>query len=167
MPDDNSLRDAVRRSAHGHFAEHPGESDWQISQRIIGRLGIPPGGDRVRVFNFVRGARREYDAAREADQPGQSNTPFKPTNVDPSLGGEMAEYRYRTVVEIIDPATGEKFTTVVPVSSTVPLTPQQIKDDARASWTTIRGPNRDYLTRGELSNMPDAEVYIVGGGRRG
>jgi len=167
VPDNNSLRDAVRRSAHGHFSDDANQSIQEVTRKIANRLNMHDPSDVFRIMNYVRGARREYDAGRAADDANQHSTPFAPTNVDPSLANEIVNYRYRTVVEIIDPATMDRYTTVVPVDSTTPLTPDEIRDAARQLWSSVRGPNREYYTRGDLGNMPAADVHIVGGGRRG
>lgn len=165
MPDTDALRDAVRRSAFGHFSERPDETPWQTGNRIIERMNIPPGSDRIRVQNYVRAARRQYDEGRAEEAPELAGTPFVPSVRDPSLQGEIAEYRYRTVVEITDPNTGDTYSTVVIVDSTRPLTPDEIRRDARATWTDIRGPDRNYYDRSQIPSDWEAEVRITGGGR--
>lgn len=166
VPDPNTLRDAVRRSTFGHLSEHPNLSDTEITRRIANRFGTHDPADTFRILNYVRGARRAYEEGERAERAPDPTAPFVPRATDPALQGEMAEYRYRTVVEIIDPRTGNRYATVVPVDSTVPLSPQQIREEAAGAWQSIRGPDRYYVDRAFFGADANPTVTITGGGRR-
>lgn len=166
MADPNSLRDAARRGAFGHFSDDESLSPWQVGQKIIERMQIPPGSDRLRIQNWVRQARRQWDEAQEFRNSGDNTTPWVPRVPDPSLEGEIASYRYRVLVELTDPDTGDRYATVVLVDSTGPLSLDQIRDDALSSWLSIRGPDRHYLDRNSIGEMPDGNVTVLSGGMR-
>lgn len=167
MPDNNTLRDAVRRSTYGHLSEDATQTDVQIARKITIRMGIADPSDTFRVLNYVRSARRAYEAGKAIQNQQDQKAPAIPTAVDPALQGEIANYRYRTIIEIVDPRTGSKYSTVVPIDSTVPLSPEQIRREAMAGWTTIRGTDRFYVDRSALPADAQPTVTIIGGGRKG
>lgn len=166
MPDSNPLRDAATRGAYGHFAEHPDLSNWEIGNRIIERMQIEPGGDRIRIQNWVRAARRRWDDAQEARETLAGNVPWRPGVGDPSLDDSLASYRYRALVELTDPDTGDRYATVVVVDSSAPLSLDQIRQEALDSWLAVRGPDRFYVDRSSIGGMASGEVTVLSGGYR-
>lgn len=129
-------------------------------------MQIPPGSDRLRIQNWVRQARRQWDEAQSFRNSGDATTPWHPGVPDPSLEGEIASFRYRSLIELTDPSTGEKYATIVNVDSSTPLSLTEIKDQALASWLSIRGPDRHYLDRSLIGELPGGEVTVLSGGTR-
>lgn len=165
MPDSNVFRDAVRRSAFGYFSEFQNLTDIEITRRIADRQNTHDPSDTFKILNYVRGARREHNDGRAADTSPDPTRPYVPTARDPSLEGEIATFQYRTVVVIYDPETGDRYSTVVMVPSTSPLSPDEIRRAAMEGWTTVRGPNREYYDRDQLSPDWQQHVIITGAGR--
>lgn len=167
MPDSNSFRDAVRRGAFGHFADDEDQTNFDVAAKIIDRIDPTMSrGDRQRVVNWVRGARRQWDEAQAFRDAGDVTTPWTPGVMDPSLEDTIANYRYRTLVEMIDPDTGDHYQTVVLIDSTVPLSLDQIRQEALDSWLSLRGPDRHYKDRGAIGEMSEGRVVVLSGGFR-
>lgn len=168
MADSNSFRDAVRRAAFGHFADDADQTAFDAAAKIIDRIDPNMSrSDRQRVANWTRGARNQWDKAQQWRDDGDTTTPWKPGVTDPSLEGDIAAYRYRALVQITDPDTGEVYSTVVLVDSTIPLSLDQIKDQALNTWLTIRGPDRHYIDRGAFGASSSGDVIVLSGGQRG
>lgn len=167
MADNNSMRDAARRAAFGHFADDSDQTVWDIAAKIIDRMDPNMSvSDRQRIVNYVRGARNQWDRAQAWRDEGDAAAPWTPGVTDPSLEGEIARYRYRALVVLTDPDTGETYSTVVLVDSTVPLSLDQIREQALNTWTSIRGPDRHYVDRQGVGAGAAASVVVLSGGQR-
>lgn len=157
---------AIQRSTWGHLSENENARPIDIQRSIYNRLGITDPGDRLRVLNAVRAARDSYREGHAAQDSPRGDLPYTPRGRDYTIDDPFTAYRYRVLVRITDPATGDQYSNVVLVDSTGPLSPDQIRADALGAYTSLRGPNREYVSRGQVSASATVDVEILTGGRR-
>lgn len=154
----------VVESAFGHFGNDANVGNWEVSQKIIERLQIPAGGDRVRVFNAVRAARRQWEDAR-AQYEGDPDAPIVPIGRDPTIPAGMPTYRYRVVVTVTDPDTGESYSTAVVIDSPQPLSVAEAHNRAVTRHVADPSALGRYETRGPVSQRARVEAVIISVGR--
>lgn len=158
-------RAAIEKSTFGHLGENPNARPIDIQRAIYNRLGITDPGDRIRVLNYVRQARelwREGEARQNDPDPSRAD---RPRGIDHTIDDGITQYRYRVLVEVVDPETGERYSTVVLIDSTRPLSARDARDSALNTWDTIRGRDRHYVSRSDIQFEPEVTATILTAGR--
>lgn len=165
MPLTDAQRAQIIESSFGHFGDKGAGDTWGISRIIMRKLGITDGGDGIRVHNVVQQAKRSWEQAAEArtDDP---NTVYTPTFRDPSLFGSENEYRYRVILEIVDPATLQRYTTLEIVDSLAPLTPAAAVELAKQQHRNASPTEGSDPRRRQISQEADVQGTLIGIGRR-
>lgn len=161
----NTVKAAIERSTWAHLSDDPTALSSRLRDSIAEHLGITSGYDKRDMLKVIREARAAWQTGQSLQDDPTAAAVITPTARDYTIDNTSDQYRYRVLVEVTDPDTLNVYSNVVLVDSDRPLSASEIRADAMQMYTSLRGPDREYVSRSQVGASSSVDVVILTGGR--